>query len=211
MKKQDKQQYEFQQLLDYCSDRESPHWQAAWGQFIESYKNYIYKVILNRCTSFKHPRIQLNVSEHVNDIFADVMVKLTANQCKILQDFHERDNEKIFLSWLGIISSRCALNELMKIAAEPVVGNEVENFQDFLHTTEPIQRSQLFEDYVAILRDSKENKRKVERDILLFNLYIWADFTTDMIADMPCFHGLGERVVDNLVHRIRKLLRENSD
>ncbi|MBN1406317.1 MAG: hypothetical protein JW956_00930 [Calditrichaceae bacterium] len=64
-------------------------------------------------------------------------------------------------------------------------------------------------DYTVIkLRESNGKKRNLERDINIFQLYTWADFSESMISFIPCYKDMGHRVVDNVVNRIRARLKD---
>ncbi|NIV95797.1 hypothetical protein GWN42_24135 [candidate division KSB1 bacterium] len=176
---------------------------------MKRYKNYMYKVILNRCVRFKHPRVKQQLSETVNDIFMEVIAKLTNDACKILKDIRKRDSENAFLAWLGVICNRTAYTQLKKITVEPIFNDDLEDFKNFISQPEPIIRCQLYEDFVKVLRSCDVSKHDPERDIHVFKLYIWAGFSKEMIQAIPCFSMLGDRVVDNVIHRMRDYLREN--
>ena len=51
----------------------------------------------------------------------------------------------------------------------------------------------------------------IERDINIFHLYTWADFSEEMILFNPCFQDIGHRVVDNVVNRMRSQLKNCAD
>ena len=54
------------ELLDNCCDNNSPLWQAAWAEFLERYKMYIYKIVSKRCKSWNVTRLNMQFSEVVN-------------------------------------------------------------------------------------------------------------------------------------------------
>lgn len=70
---------------------------------------------------------------------------------------------------------------------------------------------EMYDHTVRQLRQSNGKKRNLERDINIFHLYTMADFSEDMILSIPCFKDMGHRVVDNVVNRIRKILKNIAD
>ena len=75
---------------------------------------------------------------------------------------------------------------------------------------QPFSRWELYETVVQYLRGlAGPRKRNLERDIHLFMLYNWADFSEDMIRVTPNFRSMGDRVLDNVINRLRILTRNN--
>ncbi|MCB0306534.1 MAG: hypothetical protein KDI38_22420, partial [Calditrichaeota bacterium] len=73
--------------------------------------------------------------------------------------------------------------------------------------------TELYEHIVEVVRREKGGRRgNAERDLHIFLLYTLADFDQEMITALPVFCGegreIGHRVVDNVVNRIRVILRE---
>lgn len=199
----------FRQLLDYCSTPESPHWQRAWRDFFSRYKNYIYKVVTNRCQIYKIPQIKRQFSDVVNDIVEEAILQLCKNDCRALQEYKARDSEKAFLSWLATISVRTTNDYVQKHFVLPIIRQDLQEFQNWISSVDSDVRWELYEDHVSKLREfHKKQKRNLERDIHIFKLYVWADFSTPMLTSIPCFRQIGHRVVDNVVNRMRKYLRQ---
>jgi hypothetical protein len=68
---------------------------------------------------------------------------------------------------------------------------------------------ELYELVVQTLRSACSKKRRFrERDIHIFLLYIWAGFSSEMIQFLFA-KGIGRRVVDVVVNRMRNELRTN--
>ncbi|MFQ5708742.1 MAG: hypothetical protein ACE5HO_14900 [bacterium] len=201
----------FRQLLEFCSNPDCPQWQFAWSEFIRRYKKYMYNVILNRCLMYKNGRMRRQLSEVVNDIFSNATAQLYKNNCRALQEFRARDNEKMFLAWLAIICNRKTSTHVNKFFIKPLFENDIDELHQCIQSIDPAMRWQLYDYYVSALRKCKGSKRTTERDINIFKLYVWADFSNEMILSIPCLSSIGGRVVDNVVNRMRKCLRKNKE
>lgn len=200
----------FQQLLDYCSDSNSQCWQSAWGEFIKRYKKFMYDIVTYRCLKYNIPRVRRQLSDVVNDVFDEVTLLLCKNHCRALQEYRARDNEKKFRAWLTTICNRTTYNYVQDHFFEPLVESDLQEFQNCIHGLDLDIRWQLYEDHVNLLRKfSKRHKRHIERDINIFNMYIWADFSAPMLSSIPCLNNIGHRVVDNVVNRMRANLRQS--
>ncbi len=200
----------FQQFLDDCSNPGSANYEQAWRQFIERYKLFIYNQAAKHCRKWNVPRLNTQYSETVNDIFSEVILTLCENGCRALKNFRARDNEKMFLSWLATICSRATGRFIQRHFSMVLADAEIDNFIDYIIDLDFDTRWELFETIVEILRDtSSSKKRHLERDINIFLLYVWADFSAPMIKIHPCLQEIGPRVVDVVVNRFRQQLNEN--
>lgn len=200
----------FQQFLDNCSNPGSANYEHAWRQFIERYKLFIYNQAAKHCRKWNVPRLNTQYSETVNDIFSEVILTLCENDCRALKNFRARDNEKMFLSWLATICSRATGRFIQRHFSMVLADAEIDNFIDYIIDLDFDTRWELFETIVEILRDTSSSKRRhLERDINIFLLYVWADFSAPMIKTHPCLQEIGPRVVDVVVNRFRQQLNEN--
>ncbi|MFQ5677272.1 MAG: hypothetical protein ACE5G1_15370 [bacterium] len=198
------------ELLDNCSDPRKECWESAWRVFVRRYKKYIYDVLFYRCYKYSLPRLKLELSEIINDLFEEVIILLCTNNCQALAKFRARENEAKFRAWLRIICTRKADSYIRKHYVPELLDKELGEMQNFLGSLDIEYRWQFYEDYVALLRRNQKSRRQnSERDINIFNLYVWSDFTMDMITTTPCLSAIGRRVVDVVVNRTRKFLREN--
>jgi hypothetical protein len=212
MTKESPDNWTVQKLLDLCGDPSNPYWETAWREFIRRYKRYIYSVVLKRCSAFQFPGLQSKLSEIVNDIVAVVYCHLCENKCRAIQQFRERNNEKVLLAWLATICNYSATRYLRKEFILPTIESDIGDMHDILIACNAEVRWQIYEELVYLLRQNKKNKkRNLERDINIFNLYTFADFSGEQIKMLPCFQGLGERVVDLVVNRTREFLRKKVD
>jgi hypothetical protein len=93
-----------------------------------------------------------------------------------------------------------------------MVDVEAGDLPDLVSSLGHERRWELYEHLIRLWRFSAaRNKLFLERDIFIFQLYTWADFSTDMIMHMPCLDRIGHRVVDNTVNRMRGSLRRDAE
>lgn len=202
--------FNFLQFLDDCSNPGSTNYEQAWRQFIERYKLFIYNQAAKSCRKWNVPRLNTQYSETVNDIFSEVILVLCGNNCKALKDFRARDNEKMFLSWLAVICSRTTGRFIQRHFSMVLSEAEIDSFIEYLIDLDFDTRWELYEAIVDLLRkNSSSKKRHLERDIHIFLLYTWADFSEPMIKLLPCLSDIGPRVVDVVVNRTRQQLNLN--
>jgi hypothetical protein len=154
------------------------------------------------------PRIQRQFSDFVNEIVDEVFATLYKNDCQALRGFVARDNERMFLAWLGTICERTANRSIRSLIRVRLLDEEHEELHDSLRSLDSNERWELYETIVAELRGfSKRKSERRERDIHIFQLYVWADFSEPMIETHPFLKNLGARIVDNVVNRMREYLR----
>lgn len=85
-----------------------------------------------------------------------------------------------------------------------IMDGEIEEIKESLHSVEPDDRWELYETIVSTLRQASQK----ERDINILLTYTWADYNQEMISTLPCFQNMGHRVVDNVVNRLRNILKD---
>jgi hypothetical protein len=210
MKRPDKKM-PLDELLAHCCDNNSPRWQDAWAEFLERYKMYIYKIVSKRCKSWNVTRLNMQFSEVVNDIVTDIFILLVENNGKALSSYRGGTNEKMFLGWLATVSDRMATRHLKRYFTRIIMDEEMEDFRGKVLALNESARWELYESLVDEIRSlTGSHRRLVERDIHLFMLYNWADFSESMIKSLPYFRNMGGRVLDNVVNRIRKALRSSA-
>lgn len=194
-------------ILEACTNPSSPSYNLAWSKFVARYKNYIYKVIYNRCKLWHFEHIPHDLSEFVNDIANDVFLLLARNNGRALKQYKARHSETAFRGYLATISDRVTRRTLQR-------RRVFVSYDDALQTNEPgtsqETKWQAFDYLVAILRQKAgKQERHRERNILLYNLYTLEDYTNEMLQKAPIFRGIGHRVVDNVVSRAREKLDQD--
>lgn len=201
--------FSLEDLIKACTDPSSPLFDRAWHTFIKKYKNYIYKVIYNRFKTWHQNHLPYDLSERVNDIANDVFLLLSRNNGRALAQFNATHSEKAFRGYLATISDRMARRALQKSNLFTSL-DESRQLKDQSMSQE--SKWQIFDYLVATFRaKAGKQERHPERNILLFNLYTLDDYTKEMIAQAPVFHGMGHRVVDNVVGRLRDKLDEDDE
>ncbi|MBN1782205.1 hypothetical protein JW948_13820 [bacterium] len=196
------------ELLELCSSYQSSQWESGWNEFLGRYKGFIYSTVTRCCTLWNMPRLHHQFSDTVNDIVSDVFMILCRDRCRALRQFEARDSEPRFLAWLAMICKRATGRYIQKYFSKKLFETSPDSFQPFFESLPQDQRWELHETLVFMLRQWQGSRKKNgERDILLFQLVIMADFSPDMIGRLPCFRHLGHRVLDNVIHRVRSGLR----
>lgn len=207
------------QLLERLSHPENQHeYEQAWAEFLRRYRTYMEKKIIHRCYEWNIPRLPLQIREVADDIFGDVLEYLCKDQARKLQDFKNRDNEYKFRAWLGVVCSQAVSRHIKKYLGNmltqfPILEDYSQDknwilMKTYFRGLPPDNSWELYEHLVTILRSAnKKAPANLERDIHIFLLYDWADFKDEMIFKIPLFRNLGNRVIDNVVYRMRKVLR----
>lgn len=193
------------ELIDCCTDPHSPHREVGWRELIKRYNPHIYQQVTRRCVSWNVPRLRRQLSATVNDVVSEVYIILF----RYLGNFREVENEQKFRYWISTICTRAAGRYLQRQYVSDIVDSNYEEFKNYFASLPIDTRWELYESIVVFLRsNTKKGKRYLERDIHIFHLYLWADCTAKMISRHPCLEKIGHRVVDNVVNRIRSVLRQ---
>ena len=191
------------ELIQHCTNQGSQQYQQAWHEFIARYKTAVYSAITKRCLSWNAPRLRRQLSDVVNDISAEVFVILY----KSLATFKETENERKFIIWLTTISNRAVSHYMQRYFLQTLSDFDITEFQDLMGGVNFDSRWELYEFTVKKMRAQKSVKKKnLERDINIFLMYIWSDFSDKMVLTNPCYQQLGHRVIDNVVGRMRSYL-----
>ena len=201
------------EILDACSDPASPHFEYAWREFLKRYKMLIYNNVIKRCKDWNVPRLRLQFNEVVDDVFGEVLIILCKNNYHALRSFKARDNERAFVYYLITTTHRAVGRYVQKHYLDSLVECEFEDVSSFSEHIKYLNldtRWQLYETIVQQLRDAaKRSRANLERDIHIFHLYIFSDFDHHMITSLPCLKTIGHRVIDNVVNRVRSIIKEN--
>lgn len=194
------------ELLKQCTDRSSPQWGKAWRQFIKRYTGYIYKVAYKRCLAWGIKRTGFPLSETVNEIVDYLLEELCRKDFYVLRNFKAYDNETVFKGYLATVTDRIAKRYLRKCIYEKMSLTMSLQLLDKELTQDT--QWQLFDHLVSSLRKTAgKQARNVERNILIFTLLHFEDFTTKMLRHQPLFKGLGHRVVHNVINRSKAKLQ----
>jgi hypothetical protein len=197
-----------QQLLYHCSHRNSPHWEKAWHEFLRRYKDIVYKSVAACCSAWKVPRLEMQLSETVNDIVADVFRHLCTNNYSALKRFRNYECEENFIFYLRFICSRLTNRYMQSFYVSFMVEDDINNFRDLVGILDDHDRSDLYEVIIEKLRSAKVRKKaNLQRDIHIFMLHAWSDFSPAMIISLPPFSHLSTKSVYNVIERMRNILK----
>jgi hypothetical protein len=197
-------EWSLERLLICCSDHKHSEYEKAWRIFLRRYKTFIYQVVTHRCICWRVSRLKRQLSDTVNDIVSEVFAILT----KSLSQYKEVGNEKKFRLWLGTICNRAAGRYIKREFFSDMADEDLEEFRNYIKGIECDSRWELYESVIQQLRETDSGKKKnLERDINLFQLYIWSDLSQPIILSHPCYVSVGHRVIDNVVNRLREQIK----
>lgn len=197
---------QFPELLKHCTDPKSPQRENAWLEFLKRYKIPIYNFIKRRCYSWNVSRLDRQFSDVVDDIVSEVFLILYNS----LGTYREVDNEKKFVIWLSTICNRASSHHLQKNFIQVMTDFNIDEFTELVGGLSFDNRWELYESTISRMRRLHGSKKQnLERDMNIFLMYIWSDFSDKMVLAHPCYNQIGGRVIDNVINRMRKLLRED--
>ena len=192
-------------LVSCCSDRNNKDYEQAWRELIKRYKTFIYQIVTHRCIGWRVSRLRRQLSDTVNDVVSEVFVILTRS----LSQYKEVEDEKKFRLWLATICNRSAGRFIKREFFTDMADEDMEDFRNYIKEIEFESRWELYESVVIQLRETDSTKKKnLERDINLFQFYIWSDLSQPIILTHPCYETVGHRVIDNVVNRLRKQIQK---
>jgi hypothetical protein len=199
-------------LLDSCCDEPGARWESGWSEFIRRYKRFIYHAVARTCSSWSASRLRMQLPDAIDDVVSDVLVLLCRDRGRALRNFRSCDDERVFLAWLATVCRRKSSRHMLRYFSSKMVEAEAGEIPALVSSLGGDRRAELYEHFVEFFRSRPAgNKIHLERDIFIFQMRVWADFSMEMIRGVPCLGGIGHRVVDNTVHRMRSALRRNSD
>ena len=191
-------------LLQYCTSNRSPLYQDAWKEFFKRYKEKIYQIILYRCKSWHSAKLNNQLKDIVNDIVSEVFIVLPT----ALTNFKNINDERSFLAFLGTICNRTVSRYLKKHCYEFVLDDEAMKKTELNTELSLDNRWELFDFISVSLMSKSSQKRNASRDLCLFLLFTWANFSIKEINRLSCFQNINYKIVDNVVSRGRKSLKE---
>ncbi|HPG40845.1 MAG TPA: hypothetical protein PLP19_18535 [bacterium] len=203
-----KEEIPLSHLLDYCTNPSSPHWNYGWNVFIRRYKSTITGIIINRCHSWRLETLKKQFPEIVNDILSRIFILLIQNDYALLKRFQARDNHYQFVAYLVTICDRITRSYILEFFRDSFPDRQKQLARLYLQEIEGDQGWELYEQLVGALRGAAGiRKKNNERDIHLFMMYIWGDFSTKSVQQHKFYSGMGERVLDLVISRMRQVLK----
>jgi hypothetical protein len=205
------QERSLRDLLESCCDARGARWESGWYEFIRRYKRFIYQMVARTCASWGAARLHKQLPETIDDVVSDVLALLCEDRGRVLKGFKARGDERLFLSWLATVCRRRSSRHILRYYSSKLVDSDAGEIPGLVSSLEIERQGELYEHLVSLFRrTAARNKIHLERDILIFQMHAWADFSMDMILRVPCFDRIGHRVVDNTVSRMRSVLRRDS-
>ncbi|MBN2413893.1 hypothetical protein JXQ31_19625, partial [candidate division KSB1 bacterium] len=157
------------ELLAYCTNPQSPHWNHAWQIFNERYKLLVYKIVTERCKAWKVERLDKQLSDAVNDITSKVFLNLINKDYRLLKRYRSGNNENLFTAYLCTISDRTAKQYILRFFKYTFLLLNNDIIQNYIGHIDPDSRWELYEMIVNDFRESAGiRKKNLERDIHLF-------------------------------------------
>ncbi len=203
-----------QELIKSLSNRSSAGWQQAWQHFLSRYHRFIYHCITKRCKRWKAERLGLQFNEIIEDVYGQVMMILCQDEARVLREFTDKANEDRFLAWLATLCNHATTRYLKQQFFRRAMEwkPEANGPRPAFLMAEPHDEWMMFQWINQCLREKQQSRRaNFERDLFIFYLITFADFSPQQIRFLPCLRDIGDRVVYVAVNRIRSILREYRD
>ena len=194
--------YSLKQIIYDCTNPSNRQWEKAWIEFLNRYKQLLYYFIKRSCESWNSQRLNIQLSDVVNDIFSEVILLIFKN----LNSFENRDSEKKFISWLQIICNRSTTAFIQRKLKNILNEEEITEFESFKKIQLGTKRWELYENLISVLRNHLIRNKNRERDINIFMLKIWSGFSTKQIIKHPYYSILNENNINVIINRVRQNL-----
>jgi len=198
------------ELLAYCTNPASPHWDHAWQIFAHRYKLLVYKIVKQRCNAWKVERLDKQLSDAVNDIVSKVFIELISNDYQLLKRYQSGDNEDLFIAYLCTISDRTAKHYILRFFKFKFLLIDNDLIQNYIGHIDPDLRWELYEKIVNDLRKSAGiRKKNLERDIHLFMMFTSDELSINMMRQQQFYRCINKQVFFNVIARMRHILKKS--
>ena len=179
-------------LIDRCLGKEP----GAWNDFVDRYMGLIYHVIQH----VAYARSRLLTSEDVEDIAAEILLKIVANDYSVLKKFKGMSSLPTYLT---VIARRTCVKELIKRHREEELGhmNAHRAFTDD-GASDEVEAIVTADEVEKMLEDLGDREAEVIR---LYHL----KFVN--YRDIAAQLGIPENSVGPILARARKKLREAAE
>ena len=179
-------------LIDRCLAKEP----GAWNDFVDRYMGLIYHVIQH----VAYARSRLLTSEDVEDIAAEILLKIVANDYAVLKKFKRLSSLPTYLT---VIARRTCVKELIKRHREEELGhmNAHRAFVDD-GASDEVEAIVTAEEVEKMLDDLGDREAEVIR---LYHLKFMN------YRDIAKQVGVPENSVGPILARARKKLREAAE
>ncbi len=187
------------ELITHCASERLSVKNQAWLLFWQRYRSRIYGMARYACKK-NIPSQHRLFNDIVDDIVGEVLLILN----KELAGFRNRDDEARFMAWLAMIINRATLRYMQKNYSRIYF---VDKNREGLCSGEQFHCWELYDYLVAFFRKTrKKNSVQSERDINIFMLYTFADFSPEAIKRQPCMKSVSLRAIQLVINRMRKKL-----
>ncbi len=199
-------EWDLKTLLSYCQARQDENYERAWREFIRRFREPLYGHVYYSCRAWRVSRLNRQLSESVDDIMAEVLVILMRS----IKNFRAVDQPAMFQSWLAVIAYRATGRYVKRYFSQQILNDEVRELPELKTHIDPHYRRQLYEYIVDHLRAAiGKPTANSERDIHIFMLTAWWDFSEKMLKRHPAFPELkSPYAVKSILKRMREKLRK---
>jgi RNA polymerase sigma factor (sigma-70 family) len=207
-------------LVKLCAEETQN--ELAWAEFYARFNEPIRLALLRECRRkfLKNNRAQFD--ESFADLVQEVYLKLVQENCKALRNFIG-SNENAIYTYLAVIASNVVCGHLIKEGAvkrrailtsldTPVASSQEDGDMrliDVLPSTEPPPDAELEEESKRQEFDILLNKvisgRSKERDILIFKLNYYQEFSPEQITQYGGIPLSGKRI-RNIITSVKQRL-----
>lgn len=180
-------------LLRRCLNKES----GSWNDFIDRYLSLIYHVIGYTA----HLRSVRLAPEDVEDIAAEVLLKIVANQYKVLREFR---GESSFATYLTVVARRICVQELVRRQQrkEAIARGDLRvPVQELEEEPAALKGVESLEEVEKLLRRLSGREREIVR-LYYLEARTYEEISTE--TDVPV------NTIGTILSRARKKLRERA-
>lgn len=197
---------ELRELVHACID---PGTSEAWQKFVQRFHKLIAGVVMRTAARWGDYS-----PDSVDDLVQDIYLKLCADDCRVLRDFHNQHAESIY-GYLKVIAASVTNNFFRDAHAQKRGGRAlIENLDDVQDLTERRQSDpHLTMDQHILLHEVDSCLQRCtagkdgERDRLIFRLYYRQGLSAKAIASLAEI-GLSIKGVESAILRITRLVRQ---
>jgi len=182
----------------------------AWDEFVDTYKNLVYSVIIRTFQFVGHD----NPEEATDDIFQDIFALILKDKCAKLRRFKWKNGCSL-ASWLLIISKSRTFDYLRKVFSRKKImtplseksGDEGSAAQDIARSDQSFLEGLEREERTALFK--KALKKLPKNDLLLVDLIYFRAFSAERAAAIlgkatSAVYMQKKRIIEKLTNIIKK-------
>jgi RNA polymerase sigma factor (sigma-70 family) len=183
--------------------------QEAWAEFVQAYSGPIHSAIFSALKRYAPEKInQDRVQEH----FQQVMLALCENGCKRLASFSAKNGCKLS-TWLRVVVSRLVIDDLRRQppASLSIDPNPADDGKQHYRPVNPADDNPLPPEMIqskeAVEFVRAELAKLDQRERLIMQLRFMDGLSGEQTAGIV---GISRNNVDQIVHRIKRRLKEKA-